>query len=704
MNCKRMCAVLFAFVMCLSVLVVPGGVRASSSTQAVELGAVKPDTWAAVDGLGRTLSGYNEVGDKQEDKYVGMFYWTWHNYFSSFKPRNVSQIISENPEAWNDADHPAWGGQSTLNDPYFWNEPLLGYYRNSDKYVLRKHAELLADAGVDVIFFDCSNGTLLFDDAYQMVFKEFKAAKDDGVDVPQIAFLLSLHNDDDATTQLKKLYKNFYTNERHKEKYQDLWFYWEGKPLILSRNAQLDSSDATEREIKNFFTFRRNEPTYFYRDTTFAEKTWGWCSVYPQTKYGVRADGSVEQMCVSTAQNASIHGLVAMNDYRGGVQGRGYAKGNYSYTYTYANKQITVNKDLKDAYVYGLNFQQQWDYALEVDPDIIFLTGWNEFVCQRLESWNESENGFSDNFNDEFSRDIEPTKGILKDNFYCQMVENIRRFKGVSKPETATQDKNVAKTIDINGSADQWADVGLSFNHYTGSTQKRNAGGYGGIAYKHDTMRNDIVTSKVAYDQDYIYFMVESKDNLTASSGNAWMRLLIDTDPTGASKNWEGFEYIINRRSPAGSDVTIERSMGGWNFEKVGTAKFSVKGKRLQIAVPRNILGLTDSTSLSFNFKWADNTVDPATSKDSGDILDYYLYGDVAPGGRFMFAFTTEDATYVPTPTNTPNPTDGPDLTAKPDVDGTEKSGSNTWLWFLCGGIVLVAAAVVVVLVVRKKK
>ena len=36
------------------------------------------DSWVATDSLGRTLPGYAEVGPKQTDKYVGMFYFLWH--------------------------------------------------------------------------------------------------------------------------------------------------------------------------------------------------------------------------------------------------------------------------------------------------------------------------------------------------------------------------------------------------------------------------------------------------------------------------------------------------------------------------------------------------------------------------------------------------------------------------------------------------
>ena len=62
-------------------------------------------------------------------------------------------VNSKNPEAANDPNHPAWEDASV----FWWNEPLFGYYQNLDRYVLRKHAELLADAGVDVIIFDCTN-------------------------------------------------------------------------------------------------------------------------------------------------------------------------------------------------------------------------------------------------------------------------------------------------------------------------------------------------------------------------------------------------------------------------------------------------------------------------------------------------------------------------------------------------------------------
>ena len=549
---------------------------------------IHPSSWALVDGLGRRAGMQPEVGPLRKGKFVGCFYWTWHNLFAYESPRNITKIMERHPEARNDFNHPAWEGTPNWT-PFHWDEPLLGYYNSSDDFVMRKHAELLGDAGVDVIIFDCSNGALVFQNEYENVFRVFSKAKEDGVCVPQIMFLLNFFDMDQAREQLLNIYENLYKTGR----YKDLWFLWDGKPLVMVSPSALRAED---RMLLDFFTFRVNVPTYFDADYAFDQKSWGWCSVYPQTRFGVREDGSVEQMCVSCAQNANEYGLCAMNDYRGGVFGRGYAKGN------------DASPEDPAAYLHGLNFQQQWDYAIANDPDFIFLTGWNEYVVQRLTEWYATPNGCSDNFNAAYSRDIEPSAGILKDHFYCQLVENIRRYKGADAPS-------------VNG----------EYFHYTGSTQARNCDGYKGVHFTENTMRNDIVWTKVECGDTYVHFTVEALNDLSPCTDAAWMRLLIDT---GDVPNWEGFSLIVNRVAPDNGACVVERSLGGWIFERVGLAPMEVTGKILRISIPRSVLGTT-----TFNFKWADNTRAPGAIDDSGDILDFYRYGDVAPGGRFCFAF-----------------------------------------------------------------
>lgn len=583
---------------------------------------VRPDTWTAIDGLGRTLPQYEDTGGKK-DRYVGMFYWTWHDAEpSTLVPRDLTKIIKEHPEAQNDYNHSVW--KEVSNALYYWEEPIYGFYHGADKYVYRKHAELLADAGVDVVFFDTTNATELWISQYEALCEAWIDAMEDGVKAPKISFLMNFHGSADnranTVTQLEVLYQQLF----RPRKYQELWFYWEGKPLLMARYGDLDPENRLHKEILNYFTFRPGNPSYYTEPE--AQDVWGWLSVYPQTKYGVDKDGNIEQICVGVSQNANDGGLTAMNGT--GVYGRSYAKGDYSYTYTYMGRETVVSNNIANSKLYGINFQQQWDYALENDPTFVWVTGWNERKVGRYEEWQGVPNAFPDQFNDEYSRDIEPTTGDLKDHYYYQLVSNIRKFKGMEKPDKV----NAFKTIDIKGNVSQWDSVLPEFNHYTGNTPNRDTNGISlGLHYTNFTMRNDIYQSKVAYDNDNVYFMVKTVEDLSPRTDPAWMRLFIDTGLT--ENHWESFEYVINRVNPSDSKCVIERSTGGWNWEKVGEVDYKVSGNVLQISVPREMLGLKDSNMPEFNFKWADNT------QNDGDIMDFYLNGDVAPGGRFKFAF-----------------------------------------------------------------
>jgi hypothetical protein len=134
----------------------------------------------------------------------------------------------------------------------------------------------------------------------------------------------------------------------------------------------------------------------------------------------------------------------------------------------------------------------------------------------------------------------------------------------------------------------------------------------------------------VARDNDFVYFYVETAQVITSSSDPAWMRLLINTDRNHET-GWEGYDFAVNRVTPAGEKTAVEKNTGGWNWEKVGEAAFKVHGNKLEIGIPRNILQLPEK--INMEFKWSDNM------QEEGNIMDFYLNGDVAPGGRFYFVF-----------------------------------------------------------------
>jgi hypothetical protein len=115
------------------------------------------------------------------------------------------------------------------------------------------------------------------------------------------------------------------------------------------------------------------------------------------------------------------------------------------------------------------------------------------------------------------------------------------------------------------------------------------------------------------------------------------MWLLIDAD-NNLKTGWEGYDFIVNRTIDADGSACIERSLGGWKWEKVAKVNFRVVGTELQLAIARSALGLNEAGKpFSLNFKWADNMQHP------GDVMDFYLSGDVAPEGRFMFRYAADN-------------------------------------------------------------
>ena len=579
--------------------------------------------WGAVDGLGRTLPSNSQVGDKKE-KLVGMFYWTWHwgQNGSKNNPRNINNILEQYPESTNDYNHPIW--YEVPAGANFWNEPLFGYYIEEDDYVLRKHAELLADAGVDFVLFDCTNGNAVWKDAYLNLLKVWSQAREDGVNTPKIAFMMQFSYSGNTRSSLWQVYDTIYRDGL----YKDLWFYWEGKPLVMAWDSGLDPNIAEELEMSQFFTFRYPVASYWSSD--LSDHYWGWLSTWPQAVFR-NEDGSVEFTTVGIAMNANYEtqSLSAMNS--GSNMGRSYAgQENYSYSYRYRGRKIVVDSKIENSKLYGRNFQEQWDYAISMDPEIIFVTGWNEWIMGRYTEWCGVLNAFPDQCNDENSRDIEPSKGDLKDYYYYQLVANVRRFKGASEPDV--QSKSVA--IDIDGALSQWdnSDI-VSYNHYAHNTLERDNDGFGSLHYTGEEIRNDFTCAKVAYDSKKIWFYIETYDNITPYTDNDWMRLLIDAGAaTANSKDWEEFEFIIGREGTTADTMRVERSTGGWNWETVGTAKYKVTKNVLVLEIDRKLLGKAGRT-LDFGFKWCDNNL------TDGDILTLYTDGDAAPGGRFTFRF-----------------------------------------------------------------
>lgn len=137
-----------------------------------------PDTWTATDQLGRTLPDFAEVGPPRTDRTVGIFYFLWLDRPQGPGPFNITEILEADPQ------NPAWGPQYAF---HHWEESQFGYYLSDDAGVIRKHMQMMADAGVDVLIFDATNG-IAYQPQYTVLLDELAAMRALGLHTPQVAW------------------------------------------------------------------------------------------------------------------------------------------------------------------------------------------------------------------------------------------------------------------------------------------------------------------------------------------------------------------------------------------------------------------------------------------------------------------------------------------------------------------------------------
>ena len=201
------------------------------------------DTWVGVDAVGRTMPTSQEVGLPKTDKQrtVGIFYITWHSescHDSPFPYRaDVTKVLEADSDARLDNDNKQWSLGS-----YHWGEPETGYFLSEDEWVIRRDMSMLADAGVDVIILDVTNAVLYWKE-WDVLFRTMYQMKAEGNKIPKFCFWAF---NGDVITVVQKLYEGVYKQN----KYRDLWFYWDGKPLLLY-NGTPAAGDANGGAVKH---------------------------------------------------------------------------------------------------------------------------------------------------------------------------------------------------------------------------------------------------------------------------------------------------------------------------------------------------------------------------------------------------------------------------------------------------------------------
>ena len=371
-------------------------------------------------------------------------------------------------------------------------------------------------------------------------------------------------------------------------------------------------------EVRDFFNIKYS---WAWTKTQSEPNHWQWLDRYPQDWGWSDQPANPEQITVSVAHHP------------GNPLGKSYHNGS----------QPEVDENYLTEFTgQGLQFQEQWNRALQVDPEVVMVTQWNEWLAQRF-IWDKNKNSyggrpikqgdtyFVDVFTAEFNRDIAPMKGGYTDNYYYQLVSNIRKYKGMEAP----QETSPSKTMVVDGDFSDWDKVSPSFKDPVGDVEHRDFAGYDqSVRYTNSTGRNDIIESKVTFDEDNLYFFVKTNKTLTSYTDSLWMLLFIDVDKN-METGWEGYDYLVNHSINLYESTSLKKWTGTeWGNEQ--QLNILINGNKMELSIPRANVNL-DNQIPDFYFKWADNPGQLTT------VTTFFLNGDAAPDRRFKYHFIGAD-------------------------------------------------------------
>lgn len=564
----------------------------------------------------RALSGKDALGREvkptatSNDKLVGLFYVLWMgNEYENGNPEgtpyfediyDLSKMTLE--EAYSPTNTP-----TPFVKMHFYAEPLFGYYNMRDRWVVERHVQMFIAADIDFLAVDSTNWSI-----YPMVLPILLDVLDEyrmmGYHVPKVMFMTNT----ESNVRVTQLYEFMYRDG----KYRNLWFCDddqgsnpERKPWVSMR---ADQRAYLPKEIRDTFYFKDSQ----WPNETFKDNGFPWIEFErPQ-----RAHNGI--VSVSVAQNAGLQ-MSNSVQYEQSPNDLDYYNMNWGRGYTSAageNQKSKINE--------GANFQEQWDNAIALDPHIIMVTEWNEWAALKLSTTIPGISGntvvYFDCATPEFSRDIEPIKGYYGDNFYMQLIQNIRRFKNTEGAGIVPAEK----TIDINGDGSDWNSVTSGVADFAGQKERNFQNCVDSFRYVNKTKRNDITEIRIAEDEQNYYVLVTCDEAITVAQteDRLWMNLWLRTSALPVSST--GYDYVLNRVRDAGT-ATIER-LTAEGSDVAGQARMRVTDKYLQFEISKSVLSCGEDF---LELKATDN-VDLTV-----DIMDLYQNGDSAPYGRLNYRF-----------------------------------------------------------------
>ena len=298
-----------------------------------------------------------------------------------------------------------------------WSSPTLGKYLSDDRAIIRKHAEWLADAGVDFIWIDWSNDVdyvttmdkvltdevrpdfAMIERSTLFIFEEYSKMRAEGKKTPNISIFIgnpasgqeSAVSDGRLTRKADQIDQWFMNNPAHPE-FRTLMQEYDGKPLLVSYSGTptpwqtaippWDDNRFTVRFMTGFVTEQHSLFDPYTYESKY--KNWSWEERGTQT-YTVDK-GFPEEMTVVASWRPQ--GKIGESGYIAAGPRNG-----------------------------GKTFKEQWARARLLGVRFAMVGTWNEYVT-------------GEQYSAEVSKDIEPNL-TWGDKYLVLLKEEIKKFKGI---------------------------------------------------------------------------------------------------------------------------------------------------------------------------------------------------------------------------------------------------------------------------------
>jgi hypothetical protein len=366
-------------------------------------------------------------GASINDKIVGIQYSIWHCPMDARLSENSVDAVENGNQDW-----------KPVGSTYYWAKPSLGYYcLSQDEAVLRTHAEMLRDAGIDFVFIDSTNHAYTNSSRCalpkEMIMDPFKKMLEVWSTVPgapKVVPWVSLLKEGDMIDYLLG----------ELNKHPDMYFYYGGKPLVLVVDVSSMLDQTRFDALSQNYTLRRMWALY-----SDPGSSWSFlqtCRADPREdspcdQRRALNGSSVEQISVTSAY---------MTNYMSNKHG-------------YLLPGIVYHPPATPKYR-GITFKKQFYSALESPAPIVTITSWNEFIAIRfcfgpdgvaavnncsVDQFPDGSKIFVDQYDGEYNRDMEPADNEMGDYYYRLMKSCVSIYKNGAKCDSAHADELCCK-------------------------------------------------------------------------------------------------------------------------------------------------------------------------------------------------------------------------------------------------------------------